>query len=50
MRVNFLIICTFFVLYVHAQKINWNYVGPFPIEEKGGTIFYNIEGEKCSDI
>ena len=50
MRVNFLIICTFFVLYVHAQKINWNYVGPFPIEEKGGTIFYNIEGEKCSNI
>ena len=50
MRISFIIICITFVLYAHAQKINWNNVGPFPIEEKGGIIFYNIDGEKCSDI
>lgn len=50
MRISFLIICITFVLHAHAQKINWNNVGPFPIEEKGGVIFYNIEGEKCSEV
>lgn len=45
-----LLICVITALSIQAQKINWNNVGPFPIEEKGGIIFYNIDGEKCSDI
>ena len=45
-----LLICVITALSIQARKINWNNVGPFPIEEKGGIIFYNIDGEKCSDI
>ena len=45
-----LLICVITALSIQAQKTNWNNVGPFPIEEKGGIIFYNIDGEKCSDI
>lgn len=45
-----LLICVITALSIQAQKINWNNVGPFPIEEKGGIIFYNIDGEKCSDF
>lgn len=45
-----LLICIINTLPIHAQKINWDNVGPFPIEEKGGTIFYNIDGKKCSNI
>lgn len=45
-----LLICVITALSIQAQIINWNNVGPFPIEEKGGIIFYNIDGEKCSDI
>ena len=41
-----LLICVITALSIQAQKINWNNVGPFPIEEKGGIIFYNIDGEK----
>lgn len=50
MKRYLLLLCTTFVLNIYAQKINWNNIGPFPKEERGGFVLYNIEGEKCSDV
>lgn len=50
MKRYLLLLCTTFVLNIYAQKINWNNIGPFPKEERGGIVLYNIEGEKCSDV
>ena len=50
MKRYLLLLCTTFVLNIYAQKINWNNIGPFPKEERGEIVLYNIEGEKCSDV